>query len=371
MYFSTVKEPKALAVLGLGAMGIPSLRNSQGRECFDLAALMGCRNQQREQRASPVNKIMISTTGYLEKEWMAINTNVYLGTLVQGEHLSVTKPSEFLTKELLPQAANMLQQFRDTIKRNMLEPKPWIHSKTLYSMVTDKKPFINSACVGFFVNNIWPMAPYTSNQCNVSIAMNLFLWFPADQQSKQYLKEEGDIVTEQSEAQMSQGKAKVGCKVPVLAKCKEPLDVFSALLWMSSAVATITTEMKEYTPALGLLCNMGGGVVHTREMRSILSDEPENEELLCHLLLHKLQDIFSSYICDSVNHNHKHTVDIDGYISSQPFNKATMAIYDRQTCMQGYKTSNMSDQGLVTLKRNSPAPEAHKKQVCTYSTLML
>ena len=84
---------------------------------------MGCRDPQRKQQASTANKITIMTAGYAEKEWITINADVYLQTSVQGELLSVTKPSSFLTKELLPQAANMLHQFHDEIERNMLDPK--------------------------------------------------------------------------------------------------------------------------------------------------------------------------------------------------------------------------------------------------------
>ena len=62
--------------------------------------------------------------------------------------------------------------------------------------------------------------------------MDIFLWCPADQQSQQYAKEEDDVVAEQNDARMSQGKAKIGRSVPVLAKCTEARDVISALLCM-------------------------------------------------------------------------------------------------------------------------------------------
>ena len=156
-FFSTVLGTKPLAIPSLGVMVIPSLHNSQVKERYDTAALLGRRNSQRKERASLANNITISTASYAEKKWMTINDNLYLQILVQGKLLSVTK--SFLTKELLLQAANMFRQFQDGIERNMLNPKSWVHNKTLYTTVTDKKPFINIVFVGFFVNNIWPMAP--------------------------------------------------------------------------------------------------------------------------------------------------------------------------------------------------------------------
>ena len=93
---------------------------------------------------------------------------------VQDDFLPVAKTSSFLTEELLLQAANMLQQFRDKLERNMNEPRPWVHSDVLYAMVTDKKPFINGAFVGLFINNIWSPFNFTSSQCDLSMSMNLF-----------------------------------------------------------------------------------------------------------------------------------------------------------------------------------------------------
>ena len=146
---------------------------------------------------------------------MAVTAGVNMQALVQDDFLPVTKTSSFLTEELLPQAANMLQQFRDKLDRNMNEPQLWVHSDELYAMVTDKKPFINGAFVGLFINNIWSPFNFTSSRCDLSTSMNLFLWCPADQQSHQYAKEEGDVVTEQNDARMSQGKAKIGRSLPV------------------------------------------------------------------------------------------------------------------------------------------------------------
>ena len=87
----------------------------------------------------------------------------------------MTTPLSFLTKELLPQAANMLQQLRNEIERNMQEPRPWVHSDVLYTMMTDKKPFINSTFVDLFINNIWPPLHFTLSRCDLSKSMNLFL----------------------------------------------------------------------------------------------------------------------------------------------------------------------------------------------------
>ena len=251
----------------------------------------------------------------------------------------------------------------------MNEPQPWVHSEELYAMVIDKKPSVNSTFVGLFINNIWSPLNFTSDRCDLSKSMHLFLWCPADQQSQQYSKEEGDVVTEQNDTRMSQGKAKVGHNVPVLAKCTDAQDLILALLWMAAAVVTITREVKNYAPAFGLLCDMAANVVHTRDMRIILSDEAEREELLCHLLLHKLQKLFCDYIRESINHNHKRTSDTKGYVSSKPFNKAVLAICDLQKRMQDYKMSNVSGQNLATLKKKSPASEPQKKQVSTYGTL--
>ena len=114
---------------------------------------------------------------------------------------------------------------------------------------------------------------------------------------------------------------------------------------------TITREVKDYAPALGLLCDIAANVVHTRDMRTILSDEAEREELLCHLLLHELQELFSDCTCESVNHNHKRTADSEGYVSSKPFNKAVLAICALQKRMQDYKISDVSGQNLARLKK--------------------
>ena len=252
----------------------------------------------------------------------------------------------------------------------MNEPQLWVHSDELYAMVTDKKPFINGAFVGLFINNIWSPFNFTSNRCDLSKSMNLFLWCLADQQSQQYAKEEGDVITEQNDARMSQGKAKIGRSVPVLAKCTEAQDVISPLLWMAAAVVTITREVKNYAPAFDLLCDMAANLVHARAMRTILSSEAEREELLCHLLLHELQKLFSDYIRESVNHNHKRTADTKGHVSSKSFNKAVLAICDLQKRMQGYKICDMSGGTLATLKKKSPASEPQKTQVSTYGTLI-
>ena len=168
---------------------------------------------------------------------------------------------------------------------------------------------------------------------------------------------------------MSQGKATIGKNVPVLAKCKEARDVISALLWMTAAVVTITNEVKDYAPALGYLCDMAANVVHDRDMRTILSEEADREELLCHLLLHELQKLFRVYIRESVNHNHKKTVATTGYVSSKPFNKAVLAICGLQKRMQEYKMSNLSGQNLATLKTKSQASVPQVKQVSIYGTL--
>ena len=250
----------------------------------------------------------------------------------------------------------------------MNEPQPWVYNAVLYAMTIDKKPFVNGTFVGLFINNIWCPLDFNSAQCDLSKSMNIFLWCPADQQSQQYAKEEGDVVTEQNDAPMSQGKAKIGRSVPVLAKCTEARDVISALLWMAAAVVTITNEVKDYAPALGYLCDMAANVVHDRAMRIIQSEEAERGELLCHLLLHELQKLLSDYIRESVHHNHKRTAVSDGYVSSTPFNKAVAAICDLQKRMQEYKISDVSGRNLVTLKKPSQASEPKNKQVSNYGT---
>ena len=352
---------KAPANRSRKALGPPALHNARGGERFDPAALLGRRIPQSDLRANPANKSSIPAASYAEKEWMAVTASVNMRASIQDDFLPVTKSSSFLTEELLRQVANMIQQFRDELERNMQEPRPWVHSDVLYTMVTDKKPFISGAFVGLFINNIWSPLHFTLSRCDLSKSKNLFLWCPSDQQ--------GNVVTEQNDARMSQGKAKIGRSVPVLAKCTEAQDVISPLLWMAAAVVTITREVKNYAPAFGLLCDMAANMVHTRAMRTILSDEAERKELLCHLLLHELQKLFSDYIRESVNHNHKRTADTEGYVSSKPFNKAVLAICDLQKRMQDYKMSNVSGQNLATLKKKSPASEPQKKQVSTYGTL--
>ena len=348
MFFPTIKAPDNR---NRKVLGPPTLRNARGGERFDQAALLGCRMPQSDLRANPAKKSSLPAASYAEKEWMAVTAGVNMRMSVQENFLPVTKSSSFLTKELLPQAANMLQQFRGKFERNMNEPRPRVHSDVLCIMVTNKKPFINGAFVGLFINNIWSPLYFASSRCDLSESMNLFLWCPADQQSQQYAKEEGDVVTEQNDAPMSQGKAKIGRSVPVLAKCTEARDVISALLWMAAAVVTITREVKNYAPAFGLLCDMAANMVHTRAMRTILSDEAERKELLCHLLLHELQKLFSDYIRESVNHNHKRTADTEGYVRVKLFNKAVLVICDLQKRMQDYKISDVSGQNLARLKK--------------------
>ena len=234
MFFPTMKAP---ADRSQKALGPPALHTTRGGERFDPAALVGRRMPQSDVCADPANKSSIPAASYAEKERMVVAAGVNMRTSVQDNFLPVTKSWSFLIKELLPQAANMLQQFQDKIERSMNEPRLWVHSDVLYTMVTDKKPFINGAFVGLFISNIWSLLHFTSGQCDLSKSMHLFLWHPADQQSQQYAKEEGDVVTEQNDAPMSQGKAKIGRSVPVLAKCTEARDVISALLWMAATVA--------------------------------------------------------------------------------------------------------------------------------------
>ena len=322
----------------------------------------------RDLRGNPANKPAIHDASYAEKEWMAVTAGVHMLTSEQADYLPVTKISSFLTEELLPQSANMLQQFRDELERVMQDPGPWVHNEELYNTVADKTPFINGFFVGLFINNLWSPVSFTSSKCDLSKNMNIFLWCPADQQSQQYAKEEDAVVTEQNDARMNQGKAKIGHRVPLLAKCTEARDVISALLWMAAAVVTITNEVKDYAPALGYLCDMAANVVHDRAMRIILSEEAEREELLCHLLLHELQKLLSDYIRESVHHNHKRTAVSDGYVSSTPFNKAVEAICDLDRRMQEYKISDVSGRNLVTLKKPSQASEPKKKQVSKYGT---
>ena len=62
----------------------------------------------REHRA---NKSSLPAASYAEKEWMAVTAGVNMQASVQDDFLPVTKTSSFLTEELLPQAANMLQHF--------------------------------------------------------------------------------------------------------------------------------------------------------------------------------------------------------------------------------------------------------------------
>ena len=107
---------------------------------------------------------------------------------------------------------------------------------------------------------------------------------------------------------------------------------------------------------------MAANVVHARAMRTVLSDEAEREELLCHLLLHELQKLFSDYIRESVNHNHKRTADTEGYASSKPFNKTVLAICDLQKRIQDYEISDVSGRNLVTLKKESPASEPQRNR---------
>ena len=121
MFFPTMK---AQADRSRKALGPPALHNARGGERFDPATLLGRRMPQSDLCANPANKSSLPAASYAEKEWTAVTTGVNMRTSVQDDFLSVTKSSSFLTKELLPQVANMLQQFRDELERNMNEPRP-------------------------------------------------------------------------------------------------------------------------------------------------------------------------------------------------------------------------------------------------------
>ena len=108
MFFPTMKAP---AGRSRTALGPPALRNARGGERFDPAALLGRRMTQSDLRENPANKSSLPAASYVEKEWMAITAGVHMQASVQDDFLPVTKTSSFLTEELLPQAANMLQHF--------------------------------------------------------------------------------------------------------------------------------------------------------------------------------------------------------------------------------------------------------------------
>ena len=84
-------------------------------------------------------------------------------------------------------------------------------------------------------------------------------------------------------------------------------------------------------------------------MRDTLSQNLLRENLLCHLLLHKLEEAFCRFTQDATHYGQKIIAVQNVCFTSTPFVTTVKAITGLTKHMQDLSTNNLNEHGLVTL----------------------